>query len=99
MLEQERLVAISTPLGDDVLILRKAEILEELGKPFSIDVELLSDNEDIALDDLLGQNVTVRLETQDESRFFNGIVTEFFQKKILIETLVMAQLYDLGFGY
>lgn len=81
MLEQERLVAISTPLGDDELLLRKAEITEELGKPFSIKAELVSDNEDIALDDLLGQNVTIRLETQGESRFFNGIVTEFFQKE------------------
>ncbi|MGV2873942.1 type VI secretion system Vgr family protein [Colwellia sp. E150_009] len=81
MLEQERLVAISTPLGDDELILRKAEIHEELGKPFSIDVELLSDNDDIALDDLLGQNVTLRLETQEDSRYFNGIITEFFQKE------------------
>jgi type VI secretion system secreted protein VgrG len=81
MLEQERLVAISTPLGDDELLLRKAEIYEELGKPFSIDVELMSDNEEIVLDDLLGQNVTIRVEAQDESRFFNGIVTEFFQKE------------------
>lgn len=81
MLEQERLVAISTPLGDDELLLRKAEIHEELGKPFSINVELVSDNEEITLDDLLGQNVTLRLETQEESRFFNGIVTEFFQKE------------------
>jgi type VI secretion system secreted protein VgrG len=78
---QERLVAISTPLGDDELLLRKAEVYEELGKPFSIDVELVSDDEDISLDDLLGQNVTIRIETQDDSRFFNGIVTEFFQKE------------------
>ena len=77
----ERLVAISTPLGDDELLLRKAKVHEELGRPFSIDIELISDDEDISLDDLLGQNVTIRLETDEESRFFNGIITEFFQKE------------------
>ncbi|MFT6909231.1 MAG: type VI secretion system secreted protein VgrG [Oleiphilaceae bacterium] len=76
-----QLVAISTPLGDEKLLLRQARINEELGQPFSIDVELLSDDEDISLDDILGQNVTIRLETEDESRYFNGIVTEFFQKE------------------
>jgi len=75
------LIAISTPLGDGKLLLRKAEIVEELGRPFTIEVELVSDDEEISLDDILGQNVTIRLETDDESRFFNGIVTEFFQKE------------------
>lgn len=78
---QEQLVAISTPLGDDKLSLRKAKIQEALGEPFTIEVELVSDDENISLDDILGQNVTIRLETEDDSRFFNGIVTEFFQKE------------------
>jgi len=77
----DRLVAISTPLGDEKLKLRIAQVKEELGQPFKIDVELLSDDEDISLDDIIGQNVTIRLETEGESRFFNGIVTEFFQKE------------------
>lgn len=77
----ESLLAIATPLGDDKLVMRKAEVHEELGRPFSIDVDLVSDDEDISLDDILGQNVTIRLETEDETRYFNGIVTEFFQKE------------------
>ncbi|MBL4764875.1 MAG: type VI secretion system tip protein VgrG [Colwellia sp.] len=83
---QERLVAISTPLGDDELLLRTAEVHEELGRPFFIDIELICDDEDISLDDLLGQNVTIRLETDEDSRFFNGIVTEFFQKENIDRT-------------
>ena len=82
----ESLLAIATPLGDEKLVLRKAEVHEELGKPFSIDLELVSDDEDISLDDILGQNVTIRLETEDEPRFFNGIVTEFFQKDNIART-------------
>ena len=77
----QSLLAIATPLGEGKLLLRKAEVVEELGRPFSIEVELVSDDEDISLDDILGQNVTIRLETEHESRFFNGIVTEFFQKE------------------
>jgi type VI secretion system secreted protein VgrG len=81
MTTQEQIVAISTPLGDDKLSLRKAKIQEALGEPFSIEVELVSDDENISLDDILGKNVTIRLETEDDTRFFNGIVTEFFQKE------------------
>jgi len=75
------LLAISTPLGDDELLLRTAQVHEELGRPFSIDAELISDNEEVSLDDLLGKNVTISLETEEESRFFNGIITEFYQKE------------------
>lgn len=80
------LLAISTPLGEGKLLLHKAEIVEELGRPFNIELELVSDDEEISLDDILGQNVTIRLETDDESRFFNGIVTEFFQKENTAKT-------------
>ena len=47
---QESLLAISTPLGDDELLLRQAQVHEELGRPFTIDLELVSDNEEISLD-------------------------------------------------
>lgn len=79
-IQEHRLIAISTPLGDEELALHKAEINEELGRPFSIAVELISENDNVSLDDLIGQNVTIRLETEDdETRYFNGFVSEFFQ--------------------
>ncbi|GAA6172879.1 type VI secretion system spike protein VgrG1b [Colwellia sp. KU-HH00111] len=79
-IQEHRLVAISTPLGDEELALYKADIDEELGRPFSITVELISENDNISLDDLIGQNVTIRLETEEEeARYFNGFVSEFFQ--------------------
>lgn len=80
MLEQEnRLIAITTPLGDNELALYKAEINEELARPFSINVELVSENDNISLDDIMGQNVTIRLDTAGDVRFFNGYITEFHQ--------------------
>lgn len=77
---QNSLLAISTPLGEDVLTLRKANYQESLGQAFTLNCELISDDEDIVLDDILGKNVTIRLETDEDTRYFNGIVTEFFQK-------------------
>jgi len=77
---ESSLLSIATPLGEDVLRLRQASYCEALGQPFQLDAELVSDDEDLSLDDILGQNVTIRLETEDGSRFFNGIVTEFYQK-------------------
>ncbi len=77
-IQEHRLVAISTPLGDEELALYKADIDEELGRPFSITVELISENDNISLDDLIGQNVTIRLETEEEeARYFNGFDSEF----------------------
>jgi type VI secretion system secreted protein VgrG len=81
MAEQKaRLVELKTPLGPDVLLLTHLDGTEQLGRPFSYELSVLSEDEAIALDDILGQNVTIRLDLPDEKhRFFNGIVTRFAQ--------------------
>jgi type VI secretion system secreted protein VgrG len=79
LVQENRLIAISTPLSEDELALYKAEIIEDLARPFTIDVELISENHNISLDDLMGKNVTIRLGTADDVRYFNGFVTEFHQ--------------------
>jgi type VI secretion system secreted protein VgrG len=77
---QSSLIAISTPLGEDVLHLRQATLEQRLGGLFCIDADFLSDDEEISLDDILGKNVTIRMETEEDTRFLNGVVTEFYQK-------------------
>jgi type VI secretion system secreted protein VgrG len=53
---------------------------EELGRLFSIHAELLSLQENIKFEDLLGTNVTIRLNLAgDEKRFFNGHITQIAQ--------------------
>src|SRR5690606_12276414 len=42
--QSARLLAIGTPLGDDVLLLRAIAGTEELGRPFHYDLDLLSEN-------------------------------------------------------
>jgi type VI secretion system secreted protein VgrG len=77
-LQAERAVEIFTPLGDDVLLFHRMTATEALGRLFRFDLDLLSKDPNIKFEDLLGQNVTVRLELpQDKTRYFNGFVSRF----------------------
>lgn len=80
---EQRLVAISTPLQDSDLVLRQATLSERLGQPFEIDVELVSPDENLPFDKILGQNVTIRYQTAEQSRYLNGLVTAFKQHENL----------------
>jgi type VI secretion system secreted protein VgrG len=70
---------ISTPLGNDLLFHRMSG-REDLSQLFEYQVDLLSARSDISLDEIMGKNVTVKLELPDDStRFYNGYVTRFTQ--------------------
>ena len=72
-----RHATVTTPLADE-LFLRSMHGQEELGRPFIYELELVSESFDIKAEDLLGQSVTVHLETADEPlRHFNGVVAHF----------------------
>ena len=78
--QSKRQIGIDTPLGANVLVLRNFTATEELGRLFQIDAELLSENFQISFPQIVGQNVTIRLNTiQAGSRFFNGHVRAFRQ--------------------
>ena len=73
-----RVMEISTPLGPDVLLFRSMSAMEELGRLFEYRIEVLSERNDVDPDELLGKNVTVKLELADGSqRPFDGCVTRF----------------------
>jgi len=76
--QQNREIEIITPLGADVLLLREVTVTEELGRLFSINVEMGS-TQDISFEKLLGQNVSIRLNLAQGKRFFNGFVTSISQ--------------------
>ena len=74
-----RVMEIDTPLGDDLLFYG-LHAREELGRLSTLQIELLSKNGKIAIDGILGKNVTVKTELPDDStRCFNGYVTRFSQ--------------------
>jgi type VI secretion system secreted protein VgrG len=73
-----RVMEITTPLGDDVLLFHRMHAREELGRLSEFQLDLLSKKSDIKIDDILGKNVTVTLALPDDTpRHFNGYVTRF----------------------
>ncbi|MBN1669513.1 MAG: type VI secretion system tip protein VgrG [Kiritimatiellae bacterium] len=77
--QTERILAITTPLGDDVLLLQNFYGREAIGQLFEFDLDLLSSDHEINFDDIVGQNVTVRLTLPDGTRHFNGYISRFVQ--------------------
>src|SRR5882762_305381 len=76
-----RQIAINTPLGADVLLVRRCSVREEISRLFRIDLNLISKKSDINFDDIIGKNVTLRLELENQTRNFNGFVSRFVQTK------------------
>jgi type VI secretion system secreted protein VgrG len=73
-------MAITTPLGDDVLLLRGFSAHEEISRLFEFDLDLLSENKEIDFNDIIGQNVTIRMELPEGGqRFWNGFINRFVQ--------------------
>jgi type VI secretion system secreted protein VgrG len=71
---------IDTPLGTDVLLFHGMHTTEALSRVSEYQIDLLSARCDIDLDDILGQNVTVKLAlANNQTRYFNGYVTRFAQ--------------------
>jgi type VI secretion system secreted protein VgrG len=79
ILQAERRIAVSSPLGEDVLLFRAMRASESLGRLSTFDLDLLSEDHEIKLEDVLGQNLTVRLDMPQEgaTRFFNGFASQF----------------------
>ncbi|HKE92852.1 MAG TPA: type VI secretion system tip protein TssI/VgrG, partial [Povalibacter sp.] len=74
-----RKISLKTPLGDQ-LIIRAATVTERLGHPFEIELDLLSPAEDIDFNKILGQEITLSLVLEDDSkRHFHAFVAEFTQ--------------------
>lgn len=76
--QKHRELAISTPLGEDILLLIRMSGTEQLGRPFEYRLELASHDHNINAEDIIGQNVTIRFElSNDNTRYFNGFVSRF----------------------
>lgn len=79
MASPRRIVAHSA-LAPDQLLVRNATVSEHLGQLGSMNLELLSPNEAIAMDDVLGHGLAIELSVDGgQTRFFHGLVAEFSQ--------------------
>ena len=78
--QTDRQIIITTPLGEDTLVVKQFTAYEAMGRLFEYQLELLSEDHNIAINEILGQNVSLTLQLEDErDRYFNGFVTRFAQ--------------------
>jgi len=78
--QEHRRIAISTPLGKDVLLLRGFTGSEAISQLFHFDLDLLSENDSIKFSDVVGENVTLRIyDAKGGERYWNGFISRFSQ--------------------
>jgi type VI secretion system secreted protein VgrG len=78
--QDNRHIAVTTPLGKDVLLLKGITGHEGLSRLFSFQLDLLSEK-DRAIDftTIVGKQVSVELKHAGGKRFFHGVVNRFSQ--------------------
>lgn len=76
--QEPRLLKIASPLGPNVLTLRRLQVREAISRPFQIVAEAISQRADIAASELVNQAVTFTVAPSDkEPRHFHGLVRAF----------------------
>lgn len=81
--QENTYVSVHTPLGPNALILESFTGVEEISAPFLFELELVSENNAIAFDKLIGQSVTLQMEVVDgmpAHRYVNGLISRFVQR-------------------
>jgi len=80
--QEDRLIAIETPLGKDALLLAGFRGTEGISSLFHFDLDILSENHSVVFEDIIGKNVTVSMIMTDGSpRLINGIISSFCQER------------------
>lgn len=78
--QQNRIIQIFTPLGQDVLLMQGFDGQEGVSKLFNFNVRLASENRSIKFEDIVGKNATIKILLPDGSeRYLNGIFNTFSQ--------------------
>jgi len=78
--QENRLIAIETPLGTDVLLLHRFSGREGISQLFRFELDMLSENSSIAFSDIVGQRVTVSVRKPGgDLRYINGFISRFAQ--------------------
>ena len=78
--QEHHRLAITTPLGKDVLLLRGFTGAESISQLFHFDLDLLSENASISFQDLVGKNITLKIDDAGGvKRHWNGFISRFSQ--------------------
>jgi type VI secretion system secreted protein VgrG len=79
--QDNRMIAIETPLGKDELLLSHFSGTEGISKLFEFELDLFSQNHEIKFEKIVGKEVTIRIQIDEEkTRFFHGIISRFSQR-------------------
>ncbi len=84
--QDERLISIETPLAKDELLLTSIQGSEYLSKIYEFQLDVLSYNLHIKPENLIGEQVTVTIQN-DQERTFNGYVNQFYFGEIKSDNL------------
>ena len=75
--QDQRIGELTTPLGENVLVLSRFDGGEALSEPFEFRVEAISEQQNIDFNAALGKSVTVKVKTADgQDRYFDGLLAE-----------------------
>src|ERR1700751_4913973 len=74
--QDTRFGELITPLGKDVLVLVRFDVIEGLSELFEFRVDCLSERADIDFDQAIGQQCKIKLKMFEPNREFNGILVE-----------------------
>src|SRR5271166_1145020 len=77
--QDKRLLAVTTPLGKDVLLLYAFTGREDLSRLYRYELDMLSEKGTIAAKDIVGKPVTWQVNSPAASgpRYFHGLVSRF----------------------
>jgi type VI secretion system secreted protein VgrG len=77
LIQTGRSAELTTPLGEDVLVVTEFSATEGLNELFEYHIGALSTQENIDFDKAIGQGCMVKMDTDDgKTRIFHGIMTE-----------------------
>jgi type VI secretion system secreted protein VgrG len=77
--QTDRALRIDTPLGPDAVMLRSFSGQEGVSQLFRFQLELVSEDDSISFDAIVGKKVTVHIETVDAERGLSGFISRFSQ--------------------
>jgi type VI secretion system secreted protein VgrG len=79
--QENRLIKIDTPLGDDVLLLQDIAGHEAVSRLFRYSLTLLAfENDSISFKDIVGKKVSITIQLPDgEPRYISGYISRFSQ--------------------
>ncbi len=93
--QEQRLLRVETPLGDDAFILSNFNGTEGISELFSFSLSLLSHTQNIQAKDIVGHTITVKInsgQTDKPPRLFNGFVNHMVARGMTGEGLRQYQI-------